>query len=176
MKIWEDVFFTLLNKRVTEACLNSILADRNHEVVDIRLIGRIIQSYGKYFHSYLLVIDFSLSVILGCDQNGPSLRVYEKFFQEPFLHDTEQFYLLEATNYLWKNSVTDYLKKVAQRFDEEERRVRSYLHHSTLPILLERLDQVLIRDRLDVIYGESQVLLRENKQNGRIRHLICKGK
>ena len=171
MKIWEDVFFTLLNKRVTEACLNSIQADRNHEVVDTRLIGRIIQSYGKYSHPHLLsFIRSFLSVTLGCGQDGASLRVYQQFFEESFLLSTEQFYRLEATNYLRRNSVTDYLKKVAQRLDEEDRRVRSYLHRSTLPILIQRLDEVLIHDRLDVIYAEAKVLLRDNKQNGRIIH------
>lgn len=116
------------------------------------------------------VIRSFLPVTLGYGQDGTSLRVYQRFFEEPFLCSTEQFYRLEATNYLRRNSVTDYLKKVAQRLDEEDRRVQSYLHRSTLPALTQRLNEVLIHDRLDVIYAESKILLHDNKQNGRKMH------
>jgi hypothetical protein len=47
MKIWERVFFNILNKQVTEACLNMIKAERNHEVINTNLISEVIQSYGK---------------------------------------------------------------------------------------------------------------------------------
>ncbi len=56
---------------------------------------------------------------------------------------------------------------MAQRLDEEVHRVQSYLHPSTLPRLTKKLEDVLIRDRLDVIYEESKILLRDDRYQGK---------
>jgi hypothetical protein len=107
-------------------------------------------------------------VALSCTQDATSiLTIYQKFFETPFLQDTEQFYRLEATNFLHQNSVTEYLKKVAQRLDEEVHRVQSYLQPSTLPGLIKRVEDVLIRDQLEVIYTESKTLLQDDRQQGK---------
>jgi cullin 1 len=97
----------------------------------------------------------------------PTLTVYKDFFEIQFLQDTEQFYRLEAATFLVHNSVTEYLKKVAQRLDEEVHRVQSYLHSSTLAALIKRVEEVLIRDQLDVIYIESKTLLRDERHQGK---------
>ena len=102
-----------------------------------------------------------------CSADASSLEIYKAFFEDPFLQDTARFYRLEAANFLQRNSVTDYLRKVAQRLDEETRRVQSYLHTSTLLSLTKTLEDVLIRDQLEVIYLEAKALLREDKHQGR---------
>jgi len=98
---------------------------------------------------------------------APTLTIYKDFFEIQFLQDTEQFYRLEAATFLVHNSVTEYLKKVAQRLDEEVHRVQSYLHSSTLSALIKRVEDVLIRDQLDVIYIESKALLRDERHQGK---------
>lgn len=133
METWQLVFFQPLNKQVTQACLQLIKAERNNEVINTRLISGVIQSYGKWrtqprkeinsaigpSFSYL---DFSL-VELGFSENvssgnsngqitSPTIAIYKDYFETQFLHDTEQFYRLEAGSFLVHNSVTEYLKKV----------------------------------------------------------------
>jgi hypothetical protein len=98
------------------------------------------------------------------------LTIYKQFFEDPFLQYTEQFYLIEAANFLSRNSVTEYLRKVAQRLDEEVHRVQSYLHSSTLQPLIKKLEDVLIRDQLGVIYTESKTLLRDERHQGKDFH------
>jgi cullin 1 len=97
----------------------------------------------------------------------PTLTIYKDFFEIQFLQDTEQFYQLEAATFLVHNSVTEYLKRVARRLDEEVHRVQSYLHPSTLPALIKKVEEVLIRDQLEVIYTESKILLRDERYQGK---------
>jgi len=40
------------------------------------------------------------------------LDVYQEYFEEQFLQDTQDFYRLEATTYLQQHSVLEYLLKV----------------------------------------------------------------
>lgn len=102
---------------------------------------------------------------------APTLAIYKEFFEHQFLHDTEQFYRLEAATFLVHNSVTEYLRKVAQRLDEEVHRVQSYLHSSTLPALIKKVEEVLIRDQVEAIYGEAKTLLRDERHQGTCAYL-----
>jgi len=57
--------------------------------------------------------------------------VYKKDFEEAFLAATEVYYTAESTQFIAVNSVSDYMKKVELRLQEEEHRIRIYLHQST---------------------------------------------
>jgi len=164
LKIWENVVFKPLNKQVTHACLDLIKSERNNEVINTRLISEVIQSYGKIDKKQSLSYHyFIILVALGFSQD----TIYKNFFEIQFLQDTEQFYRLEATNFLNHNSVTEYMRKVNQRLDEEVHRVQSYLHPPTLQPLIKTVENVLIRDQLDVIYTEAKTLLRDERYQGR---------
>ncbi len=52
---------------------------------------------------------------------------------------------------------------------EEESRAKDYLHSTTLEKLKAMLDRILIKDQLELIYIESQKLLRDEKLEGRFR-------
>ena len=179
MEIWQLVFFQPLNRQVTLACLQLIKSERNNEVINTRLISGVIQSYGKdRITFWLLKTILKILVELGFAENSsvpsnnnpitsPTLTIYKDYFEAQFLQDTEQFYRLEAATFLVHNSVTEYLKKVAQRLDEEVHRVQSYLHPSTLAALIKKVEEVLIRDQLETIYTEAKALLRDEKHSGR---------
>jgi cullin 1 len=68
------------------------------------------------------------------DDNGQqraTLDLYRDKFQTHFLAATEAYYKKESEAFLAENSISDYLKKVEARLEEEARRVDLYLHHST---------------------------------------------
>lgn len=121
------------------------------------------------FHHFVLVaLGFTEDInSTNTQMTTPSLDIYKDYFEIQFLQDTEQFYRLEAATFLVHNSVTEYLRKVAQRLDEEVHRVQSYLHSSTLTALIKKVEDVLIRDQLDVIYMESKALLRDERHHGK---------
>ncbi|CAF1360582.1 unnamed protein product, partial [Rotaria sp. Silwood1] len=50
---------------------------------------------------------------------------------------------------------------VEQRFEEEIRRVESYLHPSTLAPLMKNLERVLIHEQLEAIYTQAKALLHD---------------
>ncbi|CAF3045733.1 unnamed protein product [Rotaria socialis] len=155
MDSWQKVVFQPLHKQVTHACLDLIKSERNNEIINTRLISGVIQSY--------VALGFTEELTNSSHITSPTLTIYRDYFELYFLHDTEQFYRLEAATFLVHNSVTEYLKKVATRLDEEVHRVQSYLHPSTLSILIKKVEEVLIRDQLDAIYTEAKKLLRDER-------------
>jgi hypothetical protein len=60
-----------------------------------------------------------------------SLELYKEKFQTPFLDATKAHYKKESQAFLAENSISDYLKRVEVRLEEEARRVDLYLHSST---------------------------------------------
>ncbi|CAF3741694.1 unnamed protein product [Rotaria sp. Silwood1] len=160
MEIWKLVFFQLLSKQVTSECLQLIKAERQNEIINSRLINEVIQSYVE-----LGVVEDTSTQCNTHQITSPTLTIYKDYFEIPFLEETEQFYRLEAATFLTHNSVTEYLKKIDQRLDEEVHRVKSYLHSSTLGILIKKMEEVLIHDQLHVIYTEAKVLLYNEKNS-----------
>jgi len=116
---------------------------------------------------FLVALGFTEDTTNTNQMTSPTLTIYKDYFEVQFLQDTEQFYRLEAATFLVHNSVTEYLKKVAQRLEEEVHRIQSYLHSSTLSALIKKVEEVLIRDQLDVIYIESKTLLRDERHQGK---------
>ncbi|CAF3953992.1 unnamed protein product [Rotaria sordida] len=159
IKIWQKYVFHRLNKQIIKACLDLIKCERNNEVINTHLIGRVIQSY--------VTLGFGEDTKTNTNNNNdnnnrmtsPALTIYKDYFEIEFLKDTEEFYRLESVTFLVNNSVTEYLKKVAQRLDEEVHRTQSYLHSSTLQILIENLEEILIHDQIQLIYAEAKILL-----------------
>ncbi|CAF5071231.1 unnamed protein product, partial [Rotaria sp. Silwood1] len=161
MEVWQLVFFQPLQSQVTLECLQLINDERQNEMINTRLIHKVVQSYVELgFWENSSVPNNSHQI------TSQTLVIYKDYFEVQFLQSTEEFYRQEAADFLVHNSVTEYLKKVFQRFEEEKHRVHSYLHSSTEKPLIKKLEDVFIRDQLEAIYIEAKALLHDEKYSG----------
>nr|CDS25316.1 cullin 3 [Hymenolepis microstoma] len=81
-----------------------------------------------------------------------SLDVYTEDFEQPFLQQTQEFYVAESEAFLAQNpSAILYINKVEQRIEEEMARVYHYLDESTGAKLVKVLEQELISRHINTI-------------------------
>lgn len=115
------------------------------------------------------MIFFEQKVALGLNETESKqsdqlkLSIYKEYLENPFIEDTERFYSRESSEFLGQNSITEYMKKVEQRLEEETKRIRLYLNESSKSILLNKCEEVLIKKHLDLFYSEFENLLTSGK-------------
>eukprot|EP00124_Ichthyophonus_hoferi_P003659 Ihof_evm1s332 gene=Ihof_evmTU1s332 len=144
---WRDLVFQPLQVNLTSAMLDLIKRERNGETINGSLLRGTVDCL----------------VHLGCAEASDKLSIYKESFEVDFLTATEQYYKQEGAHFVAANPVTEYLKKVERRLEEEEHRVLSLLHDTTREGLMLRLDQVLILKHFDLLKNEFRTLLEDEK-------------
>lgn len=153
---WRDVLFTQVSSKVMDAVLKLVEKQRNGETIECNQIKQVVESF----------------VSLGLDEGDFSkttLDVYRFHFERPFLEATKVYYQNESKQFVAENSVVEYMKKAEARLDEEEERVKIYLHADIAIPLKKACNQVLIADHSNILRDEFQVLLDNDREEDMAR-------
>jgi len=153
---WRTQFFALVHEKVMDAVLKLVERQRNGETIEHGKIKQVVDSF----------------VSLGLDENDATkttLEIYRVHFEKPFLAATRAFYQQESKQFVSENSVVDYMKKAEARLDEEEERVRMYLHNDISGPLKKACCEVLIADHSALLRDEFQVLLDNDREEDMAR-------
>jgi cullin 1 len=145
---WRTIFLPGVQgdgSKLTCAILRLTLRQRNGQRIDESLIKKPLNS-------------FAALGIGEADLQKKNLDVYWEHFEVRFLDTTESFYKAESEAFLAKYGITEYLKKVEEWLREEEGRVERYLHESTKEPLIRKCEDVLIRERSELIRETLQSL------------------
>ncbi|KAL1871605.1 hypothetical protein VTK73DRAFT_1954 [Phialemonium thermophilum] len=153
---WRTELFSKVSERVMSAVLKLVERQRNGETIEHGQIKAVVDSF----------------VSLGLDEADPSkvtLDVYRYHFERPFLEATKEFYQAESKQFVAENSVVEYMKKAEARLNEEEERVKMYLHADIAIPLKKTCNQVLIADHSNLLRDEFQVLLDNDREEDMAR-------
>ncbi|KAK3319257.1 Cullin [Apodospora peruviana] len=153
---WRDVLFAEVSGKVMDAVLKLVEKQRNGETIEYNQIKQVVDSF----------------VSLGLDEGDSTkitLDVYRFHFERPFLDATKAFYQNESKQFVAENSVVEYMKKAEARLDEEEERVKMYLHPDIGIPLKKACNQVLIAEHSAILRDEFQVLLDNDREEDMAR-------
>jgi len=124
-----------------EVCRNARIKDRLLQML-LDMIQR--ERHGEMIERGLLRTITSMLVELGRD-------VYTRDFEAPFLQASSTFYQAESQEYISQNSAADYMKKAAQRLQEEVDRVGHYLDAGSEAKIKEVAERELIARHMKTI-------------------------
>lgn len=147
---WRVYLFGAVHEKVMAAVLKMVEKQRNGETIEHSQIKSIVDSF----------------VSLGLDEADSTkgtLDVYRFNFEKPFLEATKEFYQKESKQFVAENSIVEYMKKAEIRLDEEEERVKMYLHPDIISALRKVCNVALIGDHSAVLRDEFQSLLDDDR-------------
>ncbi|CAJ0597989.1 unnamed protein product [Cylicocyclus nassatus] len=169
--IWKRILFMESKERVTDAVLDLIRRERNGETIPRKLIRDVTDCYVELG----IEEDETPDQVRSAQPNpNAKLRVYMDHFEAKFLRETENYYANEAQAFLENNPLTEYMKKVERRLEDERARCDMYLHMATQEPLSKRCEKVLIEAQLELFQSEFGALLEANKDDDLARmYKLC---
>ncbi|GKV04954.1 hypothetical protein SLEP1_g17031 [Rubroshorea leprosula] len=156
--------YNYVKDKVRDAVIKLIDKEREGEQVDRALLKNVL----------------GIFVDIGMGQ----MEQYEKDFESSFLNDTGGYYSRKASIWILEDSCPDYMLKSEECLKKERERVSHYLHLSSEPKLVEKVQQELLvvfaGQLLEKEHSGCRELLRDDKVDDlsrmyRLYHKIPKG-
>ncbi|KAK8928873.1 Cullin-1 [Platanthera zijinensis] len=144
---FRDSVYDQLKENLRDAVIVLIDQERDGQQIDRALLKN--------------VLDIFVEIGLG------SMDYYENDFEETMLKDTAAYYSRKASYWLMTDSFPVYMLKTEECLQREKSRVFHYLHFSSEPKLLKKVQHVLIfshaKELLEKESSGCHVLLRDGK-------------
>lgn len=92
-----------------------------------------------------------------------TLHIYDDFFEEVFLETTDRFYQKESRNVIRDYPISQYMKHVRKRLNQEQERIRNYLELKTEQYLLNIIYFQFIEQHMnEILTKKFDDLLEDN--------------
>ncbi|CAJ1975981.1 unnamed protein product [Sphenostylis stenocarpa] len=144
---FRDLVYKELNGKVRDAVISLIDQEREGEQIDRALLKN--------------VLDIFVEIGMG------QMDHYENDFEVAMLKDTSAYYSRKASNWILEDSCPDYMLKAEECLKREKDRVAHYLHSSSEPKLLEKVQHELLsvyaNQLLEKEHSGCHALLRDDK-------------
>ncbi|XP_022760536.1 cullin-1-like isoform X4 [Durio zibethinus] len=144
---FRELVYQELNAKVRDAVISLIDQEREGEQIDRALLKN--------------VLDIFVEIGMG------QMDYYENDFEATMLKDTAAYYSRKASNWILDDSCPDYMLKAEECLKREKDRVSHYLHSSSEPKLLEKVQHELLsvctNRLLDKEHSGCHALLRDDK-------------
>ncbi|KAI9123232.1 hypothetical protein K1719_006121 [Acacia pycnantha] len=121
---FREMVYKEINGKVRDAVISLIDQEREGEQIDRALLKN--------------VLDIFVEIGMG------QMDCYENDFEAAMLKDTASYYCQKASNWIIEHSCLDYKLKAAECLKREKERVAHYLHSSSEPKLLEKVQHELL--------------------------------
>lgn len=130
-----------LGNKLIEVVVEEITRSRKGEAVSSKMyITKIINMFEQLSETTNIGVDI---------QNGESY--YVKYFEPYFLSSSEKTFYSLADEYLEDMNGSVYIQNVQKLIKDEEDRIKFYLPDSTFPKVISLMNNILIKDRLDIV-------------------------
>ncbi|CAL0309630.1 unnamed protein product [Lupinus luteus] len=144
---FRDLVYKELNGKVRDAVISLIDQEREGEQIDRALLKN--------------VLDIFVEIGMG------QMDHYEDDFEAAMLKDTSAYYSRKASNWILEDSCPDYMLKAEECLKREKDRVAHYLHSTSEPKLLEKVQHELLsvyaNQLLEKEHSGCHALLRDDK-------------
>ncbi|KAA3480932.1 Cullin-1-like protein [Gossypium australe] len=144
---FRELVYQELNAKVRDAVISLIDQEREGEQIDRALLKN--------------VLDIFVEIGMG------QMDYYENDFEAAMLKATAAYYSRKASNWILDDSCPDYMLKAEECLKREKDRVSHYMHSSSEPKLLEKVQHELLAvcatRLLDKEHSGCHALLRDDK-------------
>ncbi|KAK9065572.1 hypothetical protein SSX86_014973 [Deinandra increscens subsp. villosa] len=147
LSCFRDLVYKEVNGKVRDAVISLIDQEREGEQIDRALLKN--------------VLDIFVEIGMG------QMEYYENDFESSMLKDTAAYYSRKASNWILDDPCPDYMLKAEECLKREKDRVSHYLHVSSEPKLLEKVQHELLSvyatQLLEKEHSGCHALLRDDK-------------
>ncbi|KAI4364426.1 hypothetical protein MLD38_020519 [Melastoma candidum] len=144
---FRELVYQELKIKARDAVISLIDQEREGEQIDRALLKN--------------VLDIFVEIGMG------QMEDYENDFEEAMLKDTAAYYSRKASSWILEDSCPDYMLKAEECLKREKDRVSHYLHSSSEPKLLEKVQHELLsvyaNQLLEKEHSGCHALLRDDK-------------